>query len=1098
MVRAIPKPIRTAHRWLIRLIGIAAFILVVGYVALRIAVRAVLASLLSGNNLPPVTYDLHRVSPWHFVVGDIRFGHDGPRIGLLSADYSPMGLIHRHLRSLTIAGAEATADLSNNSLQIKGLPFGATTQPAGAVPTTPATAASTGFDSSILPDDVELQAAVIQVNYGAHTLTIPVSAHLSSLPDGSRHLNGSLELGPDKLTLSGSGNSPSDLTADLKGTLSAATLLPLLPPNTLPTGATTDAVATVTASADLPAQTYRATAVIDNASARIAGAELSGLSLELSGTKAPLSPFTATAKLLTHLTYAPWLTDGLTVAANTTWDGAVLKGSASASNQLGSDEAPGATTGATAGVTARATVGATTRGMSAVPTTSPAGDVSPLAVTVPDFIYTPATKSASATLEALVTPTPELTRRLQLAGITLTDIRPLVLKAAAQLTDATVTARITDLAGGAGNVTAISGPTVVRLDSPSMSIPIVDAVYADDRLTLTATNPTVRLANLHAPGAPEITRTEGLTLTGSSLTLTRDADGRLTAATPRLNVTLASSDLSTPAATLKNLSARLGLSGHYSPDETLVTLSDDSTVAWSAVTGENSSWSVSPGTANLLPRRVAATQAVVVEQGGKNSTTQVARVTTAPSTGPAALIPFLTLKSGQDPAVSLRAEINQKVTATSAGNTLSLASARLSATLGLGSTLSLSGYAALNDADVDSTPFGVSLKGLSVSWPISLDATIPLEGTFKVGSVLARGQSLPGLTGTMWITRREAEGGFEWPLVPNGVVKASGKVFFLPNRTIASARAWIPEFEFTDAPNLRQLLPQGLSDAAITGKFSAKVQYSIDGSEITRWGEVEVKDASIKSTLADAEASGISGHVWTREFSPLETPPNQTLSVKAARQGKLNVTDGSVNFRVDPGNIIFAESASFGFAGGTLSARGFRVDPANAAAELYIYGDHLDLNEIAQLASDGKVSGTGKLYARLPVSVRYKDNYISLGDGYLYVQPPRNTTGALGTLGSLQLGPYANQVTDLAVKQLPPGQLSDQLKARLYATLANFNYSALSFEFTRPDDKLKVAVHTEGKGPPDAGSQPLDLTLNLTGLEDALTLWLGIRGKLSQ
>jgi hypothetical protein len=270
------------------------------------------------------------------------------------------------------------------------------------------------------------------------------------------------------------------------------------------------------------------------------------------------------------------------------------------------------------------------------------------------------------------------------------------------------------------------------------------------------------------------------------------------------------------------------------------------------------------------------------------------------------------------------------------------------------------------------------------------------------------------------------------------------------------------------------------------------VRYYIDGASVHQWGQVAVKDASIKSVQNDAELGGVNGHVWTRDFSRLETPPNQTLSVESGRQGKMNVSKGQVNFRIDPGNIIFVESAKFGFAGGELTARGFRVAPAESAADLYLYADNIDVGELAKIASDGKVTGTGKLYGRLPVSVKYPDR-LTLGEGYVYAEAPGGDTAR----GQLQLGEYADQVTGMAVGQMPPNAVTEQVKKQLQATLANFNYGSLVFELKRPEDgTLKVTLRAAGKGASPTGSVPLDLTLNLSGLEDAIRIWLGMQSKL--
>jgi len=227
----------------------------------------------------------------------------------------------------------------------------------------------------------------------------------------------------------------------------------------------------------------------------------------------------------------------------------------------------------------------------------------------------------------------------------------------------------------------------------------------------------------------------------------------------------------------------------------------------------------------------------------------------------------------------------------------------------------------------------------------------------------------------------------------------------------------------------------------------------------------------------------------------LETPAGQRLTVERGRLGKFEVQDGKVDFRLDPGNIIFVESAVFGYAGGEVAARGFRVQPGRSAADLVVYADNLDIATIAERLSEKKVSGSGKLYARLPVSVVWPER-INLGTGYVYAE----ASGRAGPTGSLRFTGFAVQIADLVGKSIGSGgtagqATTEQIKERVTGALVDFGFSSLTLDLIKPADKpLTLSIKTTGKGPAVTGGQELDLTFNVTGLEELANRYLGLKG----
>lgn len=416
----------------------------------------------------------------------------------------------------------------------------------------------------------------------------------------------------------------------------------------------------------------------------------------------------------------------------------------------------------------------------------------------------------------------------------------------------------------------------------------------------------------------------------------------------------------------------------------------------------------------------------------------------------------------------------------------------------------------LHDIDLD-----LPLQGL----PGATSASAPTEGRFSAGRVVYNGRELPGITGTVFSSPTALWAGVDWPLLTEGVVKASAALDWSGD-LVTQLDIWLPEFDFTRAEDLRAFLPEALATADIRGRFSAKVSYYIDPETVVRWGEIEVRNGWLRSRELDAELVGVSGRVWTRSFDPLETPPGQTLSVERARLGRFEVRNGQVDFRLDPGDLIFVESARFGYAGGIVAARGFQVQPGRGAADLVLYADDLDIAQLAAQFSDGRVSGSGRVYARLPVSVVWPQR-VDLGTGYIYAQ----ASGIPGQAGTLRLTGYAQDIGRLVGMSMggPTGDPTrdaamQQVQRRVTDALVEFGFNSLTLDLLRAQDgPLTVTIRTNGRGlvtslppaaapaaaardrrrpPPASGppsAQELDLTFNVTGLERLINAYLGLR-----
>lgn len=1049
---------RRLLRWGVRGVGIGAVVLVGGWVALHLAVRAAVKSVAEGMGVKDLRFAVRQVSLSRVVLGEIAVGKTGPRLAEASAEFSLVELLSGKVKSVRLSGLEATVDVSTGELRVEGIAISA----GGSTGSGSTQPAKVGISLDSLPSKVEVSASVVKVKLGnGAEVAVPVGLSYVRTAKGA-DLMGSVQVGMDRLELVGLAPNAEVVQAKVKGAISVGTVLPLLPVRLLPEGVTATGraeveVNTTVMMSNLAASTATFRVDVDRGSARIPTAvetlDLTGLTVEATGDYG-----SGAGKVTANVggtIKALWL-DGptkllvKTSASYSEGDGVSCNGSAFASGPVVSAE-----------VTA--------------------------------FKFRRSAKGemvGGAEYRASVRPPKMALEMLQDQAMVVDGAAAVTFSGEATLIGLEQLAvKVRDVAGAVRSVGIVGGEGVrdVRFGLATADLTVrfgegrVDGLASGLSITAAGVTglPDIKLKYSDKPFAVTVPNVAGRVVSG----------GGYEVSLPTFSLEIPETGVSTGEAQLNGVAGVLKMTGEVSGEQVTVKVLDDSHLRLESAKGRDDRWATGQLRFTLAER---------------------VRPTTQPSSNPASTrptgpVPLFSYSRTKGAYAALRAEAKD---ARGSSQGIEVAAPRVVANVeaGLsGEVISLDGYVRVENTDVNVPVAGVTVHGLDIRLPFSLDATTPPNGRFTTTSVERNGQSLPAITGEVWVTRKAAYLGLDWPIVPEGTVKASASVDFLPGKTVADIRAWVPEFDFKASEALRRLLPPGLADLDVTGKFAAELRYVIDGPTVYQWGAIDVKDASIRSKALDADLTGVSGQVWTRSLSPLETPPGQSVKVRSAKLGNLKVSEGSIEFRLDPGNLIFVESAGFGFAGGVLTARGFRVDPIRSATDLTLYADKLDVGQLAETLAPGKVSGMGKMYARLPVSVEWPKRVTLHDGGYIYAAatgPNLSNPEHVNASGVLNLGPYGETIGSwvgvspndpMGQPSTNPQEIKADVSRRVVAALSDFGFTTLSLDLNRKSatDPLVATLRTNGVGTQKTGGQVLDLTFNFSGLEAAFNLYLG-------
>lgn len=346
---------------------------------------------------------------------------------------------------------------------------------------------------------------------------------------------------------------------------------------------------------------------------------------------------------------------------------------------------------------------------------------------------------------------------------------------------------------------------------------------------------------------------------------------------------------------------------------------------------------------------------------------------------------------------------------------------------------------------------------LTAEIPFSNVAEDGPPGRFDVGTIWWGDDLVPGFSGTLSMKESRVHVGLEWPVLDGVTATAAGWIDPIARIPEGELEFRVPRFVVTDSNQPADVFGR-LDGARLGGAMELDGRIAIKGARVDPRITLTLDDVSVSSEAWDASAEGVNAAVTIDSFEPLSTPGNQTLSVRAAKLGRLEVKDGELAFRLEGARSLFIERTVWGWAGGQLYAHAIRFDPERPQLDVTVFADHLSLRELAVIVADGKFTGDGTFYGRLPVSLDWPK--ISYGSGFLYAEPG---------LGSLQV--------------LDTGGIWQRIPAEARGALRDFEFAVLKANMIAGGE---AKVRLRGKSRDPAFKRELILDMNVHGIDDLL------------
>ncbi len=173
------------------------------------------------------------------------------------------------------------------------------------------------------------------------------------------------------------------------------------------------------------------------------------------------------------------------------------------------------------------------------------------------------------------------------------------------------------------------------------------------------------------------------------------------------------------------------------------------------------------------------------------------------------------------------------------------------------------------------------------------------------------------------------------------------------------------------------------------------------------------------------------------------------------------LTKGTLRFAYTPRGGLLLHHMTWRFAGGTLSAKNTRLDPAAPRNVIVVDVDGVDAAELAKITKSKIFSATGKLKGRIPLVI--EGSRVAVRDGRL---------AAIAT-GVIR---YRSGMSEADLKAKRP-EIAMMIQA-----LENFEYRSATVAMDqKPGGKGVIRIHLDGRNPDFLNGKRFVLNLNLEG-----------------
>lgn len=393
----------------------------------------------------------------------------------------------------------------------------------------------------------------------------------------------------------------------------------------------------------------------------------------------------------------------------------------------------------------------------------------------------------------------------------------------------------------------------------------------------------------------------------------------------------------------------------------------------------------------------------------------------------------------------------------------------------------------------------LAIKNISATLPIGFNDATTGPGRFSLSDISYKKQALAPIQGTANLVDGMIRATANWKPLTDAVVNLKSTIDLKKGGPDGSITFSIPNFAWTTADQqlLATFLP-AIGDLKFGGALAVKGEITLIAGELRPNIEVIAQQLSMRSEKFDVAATGVNGSITINGFNPVSTPGRQNLHVQEFNFGNIKLIDGAIAYRMENPDSIFIERAKCSWGEkGTFFVHAFRLKPSDPEFDLELFVENLELQNWIAILSAKRVTGTGRVYGRVPIAIRPAEkNPITAGRGVLYVIPVPKQPGDDPRLGNTLQFHDSEFLRQILISSDPRFETDPNMKETLdtiVEAMKDFKYDRLTFDFVpRPEHKdLQLRIITSGEGFKESNGTkvkaPIDnLTVNLNVENEAI------------
>ncbi len=368
-----------------------------------------------------------------------------------------------------------------------------------------------------------------------------------------------------------------------------------------------------------------------------------------------------------------------------------------------------------------------------------------------------------------------------------------------------------------------------------------------------------------------------------------------------------------------------------------------------------------------------------------------------------------------------------------------------------GSDLVCDNLVKFNDVDFKDSKLQVAISGIDGTmpfrWPLS---SIKSEGIVVAKKILWKNINIGTFSGSI----RPTDSGFLYNGRYVSIPFKGMNLDFLGNTDLFASNGYETEisfdtekFKLSSDMDFYRLFPHAIGmffggNAELNGKLNFKEK------KLTGFMNASIEEGSFKYEEKGISIEGIKANLTFPNVPSLTSATEQKLFFGRASIGSILLTDGVIDFQIEPQHALFIEKSRFKWCGGAVYTTALRVSASNKDLNLMLFCDRLNLAKLIEQFGLARAEGNGTVSGKIPIELR--KGRLIFADGFLYSTP--------GDGGTIHLAE-----AKLMSENLIPGTSQfAQIELTLEA-LKNYIYDWAKLKFSTDEENLLLNLQFDGK-----------------------------------